>query len=106
MVHGARDLDTTPATIDALPGVVEAVEGRIAVLMDGGIRRGTDVLKAIALGADATLIGRSYCYGLAVDGAAGVRSVIDILRREFEIAMAHTGCPTIASIDRSVLFTT
>ncbi len=102
--HGGRNLDTAPATIDALPRVVERVQGRIPVLVDGGIRRGTDVLKAIALGATATLIGRSYLYGLAVNGADGVAAVVNILRREFEMAMALAGRPTIASIDRSVLW--
>jgi 4-hydroxymandelate oxidase len=102
--HGARDLDTTPATIDALPHVVEKVAGRVPVLVDGGIRRGTDVLKALALGANAVLIGRPYCFGLGVAGAEGVSQVVNILRSEFETAMALTGRPTIKSIDRSVLW--
>jgi 4-hydroxymandelate oxidase len=102
--HGARDLDTTPATIDALPQVAEKVGGRVPVLMDGGIRRGTDVLKALALGANAVLIGRPYCYGLGMAGAEGVSRVVNILRSEFEVAMALTGRPTIRSIDRSVLW--
>ena len=102
--HGARDLDSTPATIDALPLVADKVAGRAPILMDGGIRRGTDVLKALALGADAVLIGRPYCYGLGVAGAEGVSRVIDILRGEFEAAMALTGRPSIKSIDRSVLW--
>ncbi len=102
--HGARDLDTLPATIDALPHVAERVAGRVPILMDGGIRRGTDVLKALALGANAVLIGRPYCYGLAVAGAEGVSRVVQILRGEFELAMALTGRPSIKSIDRSVLW--
>ncbi len=102
--HGARNLDTVPATIDALPGVVEKVAGRIPVLVDGGIRRGTDVLKALALGATAVQIGRPYLWGLGVAGAAGVARVVRILRREFEMAMALTGRPDLASIDRSVLW--
>jgi len=102
--HGARNLDTVPATIDALPQVAERVAGRIPVLMDGGIRRGTDIVKALALGAQAVLIGRPYCYGLAVGGAAGVARVIEILRTELELAMKLCGRPTIASIDRSVLW--
>jgi len=102
--HGARNLDTVPATADALPRVVEKVAGRVPVLMDGGIRRGTDVLKALALGASAVLIGRPYLYGLGAAGSDGVTRVINILRAEFEMAMALTGRPTIASIDRSVLW--
>jgi 4-hydroxymandelate oxidase len=102
--HGARNLDTVPATIQALPRVVERVAGRIPVLVDGGIRRGTDVLKALALGANAVLIGRPYLYGLAVGGAEGVTRVVEILRSELEMAMALTGRPTIARIDRSVLW--
>ncbi|HVF46566.1 MAG TPA: alpha-hydroxy acid oxidase [Pyrinomonadaceae bacterium] len=102
--HGARDLDSTPATIDALPLIAERVAGRIPLLMDGGIRRGTDVLKAIALGAAAVLIGRPFCFGLAVGGAGGVALVINILRKEFEIAMALTGRPSVAEIDASVIW--
>jgi len=102
--HGGRNLDTVPATIDALPAVVEKVGGRVPVLVDGGIRRGTDVLKALALGATAVQIGRPYLYGLGVGGAAGVTRVVEILRHEFELAMMLTGRPTIASIDRSVLW--
>jgi len=101
--HGARQLDTVAATIDALPPIVEKVANRIPVLVDGGIRRGTDVLKALAIGASAVLIGRPYVYGLAAAGAEGVSRVIDILRGELEVAMALTGRPTIASIDHSVL---
>ncbi len=102
--HGARNLDTLPATIEALPEVVAKVAGRIPVLMDGGIRRGTDVLKALALGADAVLIGRPYLYGLAAAGAEGVARVVNILRREFEMAMALTGRTSIAGIDASALW--
>jgi 4-hydroxymandelate oxidase len=102
--HGARQLDTVPATIDVLPLVIDRIAGRVPVLVDGGIRRGTDVLKALALGASAVLIGRPYLYGLALGGADGVSRVVDILRTEFELAMALTGRPTIANIDRSVLW--
>ena len=102
--HGGRNLDTVPATIDALPRVAERVAGRVPVLVDGGIRRGTDVLKALALGASAVLIGRPYVYGLAVGGAAGAAAVIEILRRELTQAMALTGRTRIAEIDRTVIW--
>jgi isopentenyl diphosphate isomerase/L-lactate dehydrogenase-like FMN-dependent dehydrogenase len=101
--HGARQLDTTFATIEVLPEVVDAVDGRIEVYMDGGIRRGSDVVKALALGARAVLIGRPLFWGLAVDGEAGVRTVLDILRDEMEMTMALCGRPTLDSLDRSML---
>ena len=101
--HGGRNLDTAIATIDALPDVAAAVEKRIPVLLDGGVRRGTDVLKAIALGADAVLIGRPYVHGLAVNGADGVASVIAILRRELEMAMALMGRASLAALDRAAI---
>jgi len=102
--HGGRNLDTVPATIEALPGVVQAVQGRIPVLLDGGIRRGTDVLKALALGAQAVLIGRPYAWGLAVGGAEGVAEVVRILRDEFRSAMALCGTPSLARITREALW--
>jgi 4-hydroxymandelate oxidase len=102
--HGARNLDTGPATIDLLPGVAAKIGGKIPVLVDGGIRRGTDIFKALALGANAVLIGRPYVYGLAVDGAHGVTRTINILRRELEGAMAQCGRPNLAAIDSSVLW--
>jgi 4-hydroxymandelate oxidase len=102
--HGGRNLDLVPATIDALPRVVEAVAGRIPVLLDSGIRRGTDVLVALALGAKAVFVGRPYIYGLAISGAQGVERVVSILRSEFERAMALTGRRSIAEIDVSVLW--
>ena len=102
--HGARNLDTVPATIDALPLVVEKVEGRVPVIVDGGIRRGTDVIKALARGAMAVQIGRPYLWGLGVAGAEGVTRVVDILRHEFEMTMMLMGRPTLASIDKSVLW--
>jgi 4-hydroxymandelate oxidase len=102
--HGGRNLDRVPATIDALPRVVDAVGGRIPVMLDSGIRRGTDVLMALALGAKAVFIGRPYIYGLALGGAKGVERVISILRDELERAMALTGRRSIAEIDASVLW--
>jgi 4-hydroxymandelate oxidase len=103
--HGGRNLDTVPATADALPQITDRVAGRIPVLVDGGVRRGTDVLKALAMGANAVLIGRPYLYGLGVEGAAGVTRVVKILQREFEMAMALAGRTSLAEIDRSVLWT-
>ncbi len=102
--HGARCLDTQPATIEALPRVVEKVAGRVPVLVDGGIRRGTDVVKAIAYGATAVQIGRPYIYGLAAGGDGGVAHVLKLLRQELLLAMALIGRPTIASIDRTALW--
>ncbi len=101
--HGGRNLDTLPATLEALPEIAEKVSGRVPILVDGGVRRGTDVIKALALGATAVAIGRPYLYGLAVSGADGVRGVVNVLRNELEMAMALTGRPTIASIDRSLI---
>jgi 4-hydroxymandelate oxidase len=103
--HGARNLDTVPATIEALPRIADAVKGRLPLLLDGGIRRGTDVLKALALGASAVLIGRPYLYGLGAAGAEGVTRVVDILRDELEMAMALAGRQKLADIDGAVLWT-
>jgi 4-hydroxymandelate oxidase len=102
--HGARNLDTLPSTAQALPRVVERLNGKIPVLVDGGIRRGTDVLKALAIGAKAVLIGRPYLYALAYAGAAGVARVLEILRTELMMAMALTGRTAIHQIDRTVLW--
>ncbi len=102
--HGGRNLDTVPATIDALPLVHEKVAGRVPILVDGGIRRGTDVMKALALGANAVLIGRPYLYGLGADGQDGVTRVLQILQREFAMSMALTGRTRISEIDRTVLW--
>ena len=102
--HGGRNLDTTPPTIEALPAVAEAVQGRIALLLDSGVRRGTDIVKALALGARAVLIGRPYLWGLAVDGAAGVQRVVDILRDELETAMALCGAPRLDKINRLLIW--
>jgi 4-hydroxymandelate oxidase len=102
--HGARNLDTVPATIDVLPRIIGKVQGRVPVIVDGGIRRGTDVIKALALGANAVQIGRPYLWGLGVAGAGGVTRVVDILRKELELSMALMGRPTIKSIDQSALW--
>ncbi|HLJ81199.1 MAG TPA: alpha-hydroxy acid oxidase [Ktedonobacterales bacterium] len=101
--HGGRQLDGALAGIEALPEVVETVRGRCEVYVDGGIRRGTDVLKALALGARGVLVGRPILWGLAVSGSAGVRHVLEILHSELELAMALAGRPTLASIDRSLV---
>jgi 4-hydroxymandelate oxidase len=102
--HGGRNLDTVPSTIEALPRIAEKVNNRVPLLVDGGIRRGTDVLKALALGANAVLVGKPVCFGLACGGAEGVTKVLEILRHEFELAMALTGKTTIADIDGSVIW--
>lgn len=101
--HGGRQLDTAISTIRALPEVVDAVAGRADVLLDGGVRRGTDVIKAIALGARAVLVGRPVVWGLAAGGEAGVRRVLDLLRSEIDLAMALCGCPTVADISRDLV---
>jgi 4-hydroxymandelate oxidase len=103
--HGGRQLDGAEATLLALPHVAEAVDGRIPVLMDGGVRRGTDVVKALALGARAVLIGRPYLWGLAVDGERGVERVLTLLRAEVERTLALIGRPTAAEVDRSAIAT-
>jgi 4-hydroxymandelate oxidase len=103
--HGGRSLDTVPATAEVLSVIAEQVAGRIPLLVDGGIRRGTDVLKAMALGAQAVLIGRPYVYALAVAGAAGISRAVDILTTELKMAMALSGRPTIASLGRDVIWT-
>jgi len=103
--HGGRTLDTAVASLDALPAVAAAVADRAPLLLDGGIRRGTDVLKALAFGATAVLVGRPIVHGLAVSGAFGVAHVLRLLRDEFEAAMALTGCRTLADIDRSRIWT-
>ncbi len=102
--HGGRVLDGAPATATALPGVAAAVAGAVPVLVDGGIRRGTDIVKARALGASAVLVGRPYVHALATAGALGVAHLIRLLREELEIAMALTGCATLDAIDAGALF--
>lgn len=99
--HGGRQLDGAPASLRALPEVVKAVDARAEVLMDGGIRRGSDVVKAICLGAKAVLVGRAYAYGLAAAGEAGVARALEILRADLERTLHLLGCPAIAQLDRS-----
>jgi isopentenyl diphosphate isomerase/L-lactate dehydrogenase-like FMN-dependent dehydrogenase len=101
--HGGRHLDNTLATIEVLSEVVAAVKGKIEIYLDGGIQRGADVFKAIALGARAVFIGRPLFWGLAVGGEQGVVRVLNILREEIELTMAKCGRPTIASIDATVV---
>ncbi|MHC5600050.1 MAG: alpha-hydroxy acid oxidase [Nostoc sp.] len=101
--HGGRQLDGAIASLDALPEIVAAVDGKIEVLLDGGIRRGTDILKALALGAKAVLIGRPILWGLAVAGQVGVSHVISLLQNELNLAMALSGCAKLEDIDPSLL---
>jgi len=99
--HGGRQLDGVPGTLDALPEVVEAVEGRVEVYLDGGIRRGTDVAKALALGARATLAGRAVLYGLAVGGEEGARHVLELLRDEIRLSLSLLGCTRPDEVSRA-----
>jgi lactate 2-monooxygenase len=101
--HGGRQVDGSLASLDALPAVVEAVNGRVPVLLDSGIRGGADIFKALALGARAVLIGRPYCYGLAIGGAAGVRDVIRNLWADFDLTMGLSGCASVEAIRREAL---
>jgi 4-hydroxymandelate oxidase len=101
--HGGRQLDGAIATIDALPEVVQSVSNRVEILVDGGIRRGTDILKALALGADAVLIGRPILWGLAVGGESGVRDVINIYQNELDLAMALSGCAKLSDINNNLV---
>ena len=103
--HGGRTLDTTPATAAVLPRLAEAVQGTLPLLVDGGIRRGTDVLKAVALGASAVMIGRPYLWGLANAGALGVAHVLRLLRDELEMAMALCGCRTLGHATPALFWT-
>jgi 4-hydroxymandelate oxidase len=101
--HGGRQLDTAPATIEVLPRIADAVGDRGEVLVDGGVRRGTDVVKAVALGARAVLLGRPVLWGLAVDGEHGVARVLGTVREELDRAMALCGCPDVAAIGRDLV---
>ncbi|XP_054051577.1 2-Hydroxyacid oxidase 1 [Rissa tridactyla] len=101
--HGARQLDGVPATIDVLPEIVEAVEGKVEVFLDGGVRKGTDVLKALALGAKAVFIGRPLIWGLVYQGEEGAKEVLQMLKEEFRLAMALTGCRRVGEIGRTLI---
>ena len=101
--HGGRQLDGAVASLDALPAVAEAVAGRGELLLDGGIRRGTDVLKALALGARAVLIGRPVYWGLAVGGEAGVRHILELLRAELALDLMLCGLASPAEVTRELL---
>jgi L-lactate dehydrogenase (cytochrome) len=101
--HGGRQLDGLPATIDVLPGIVDAVDGKAEVYLDGGIRRGSDVVKALARGARGVMIGRPYVYGLAAGGEAGVAKVIDLLAAQLDTTLALLGCPSVEDLDESWL---
>jgi L-lactate dehydrogenase (cytochrome)/(S)-mandelate dehydrogenase len=101
--HGGRQLDGAPATIDALPAIVDSIGGRIPVLIDGGIRRGSDVVKALALGAKACLVGRPQLWGLAVAGEVGVAHMLSIYRQEIDRVMGLVGVTNIAAIDKTIL---
>jgi L-lactate dehydrogenase (cytochrome) len=101
--HGGRQLDGTLATVEALPAIADAVGNRMEVLLDGGVRRGADVVRALALGARAVMVGRPYLYGLAVGGSAGVRRVLDIFHGEVDHALALAGVPRVGDLDRSLV---
>ena len=99
--HGGRQLDGVSATLRVLPEIVKAVNGQIEVLMDGGVRRGGDIIKAICMGARAVLVGRAYAYGLAAAGEAGVNRAIEILRTDLDRTLRLLGCASVADLDRS-----
>ncbi|XP_054891330.1 hydroxyacid oxidase 1 [Poeciliopsis prolifica] len=101
--HGARQLDGVPATLDVLEEVVKAVQGRCEVFMDGGVRRGTDVLKALALGAKAVFIGRPVLWGLACQGEEGVTELLELLKEELRLALALSGCRSVSEVSRSLV---
>jgi L-lactate dehydrogenase (cytochrome) len=99
--HGGRQLDSVSATLRALPEIVAAANGQIEILMDGGVRRGGDIVKALCLGARAVLIGRAYAYGLAAAGQAGVTQALEILKTDVERTLRLLGCASVEQLDRS-----
>lgn len=101
--HGARQIDTVPSTIEVLPEIVAAVQGRVPVMLDGGIRLGTDVIKALALGATCVFMGRPAIWGLAINGQAGVEDLLQLLKREIEVGMCIMGTPTVKDITRDLV---
>ena len=101
--HGGRQVDGAVATLDALPGVAEAVAGRVPVLLDSGVRSGADIFKALALGASAVLVGRPWVYGLAIAGEQGVREVIQNFAADFDLTLGLAGCRSVAEIDAGCL---
>jgi 4-hydroxymandelate oxidase len=103
--HGGRQLDTVPAAIDLLPAIVDALDGRIPVIVDGGIRRGTDIVKAVAIGASAVAIGRPVLWGLAIAGEEGARQVLEMLRSELDRALTLCGCKSLADISPDLIRT-
>ncbi|MEO1544529.1 MAG: alpha-hydroxy acid oxidase, partial [Pseudomonadota bacterium] len=101
--HGGRQLDTAPASIKALPRITEAVDGRVDVMMDGGVRRGEDIVKALAYGAKSVMVGRSIAFALAIGGQAGVTAALGILRKQYDTAMALSGVTSSRSVPRSLI---
>ena len=104
--HGGRQLDGVPASLDCLPAIAAVAKGKLALLLDSGIRRGTDILKACALGADAVLLGRSTLYGVAVGGQAGAGHALDLLAQELRLALSLLGTANLDQLDRRALVTT
>ncbi|HRK62907.1 MAG TPA: alpha-hydroxy-acid oxidizing protein, partial [Terricaulis sp.] len=101
--HGGRQLDGAPSTISALPQIADALAGAVPILLDGGVRSGVDVLRALALGASAVMLGRPWAFALAADGERGVANMLTLLRREIEVAMALSGQTDVKTIDRSLI---